>query len=490
MPDLTLTFLGAARTVTGSKYLLRAGGATVLVDCGLFQGLKELRERNWNDPPIDPKSIDAVVLTHAHLDHCGYLPRLVAKGFSGRVFCTAGTQDLCRIVLPDSGRIQEEDAENANRGNYSRHDVALPLYTENDAFKALMLLQPVGYDRPVPVADGVEVDFINAGHLLGSAYARVRVDGRTILFGGDLGRFDRPVLPDPTIVQEADYLLVESTYGNRQHQDVDDGALLAGIVNETVKRGGRIIIPSFAIGRVEELIYWIKRLEDERRIPVLPVFLDSPMAIEARARYAARLHELDSDLRPEETDEKAPLGPADHDESAERRRAHAAREKEVCAFCTERFRAVSSVEESKQLTRSKVPAIVISSSGMATGGRVLHHLRAALPDPRNTVLFVGYQAAGTRGRRLVDGEAEVRIHGQMVPARASVKLIGSMSAHADAAEILRWLGGFASPPRTTFLVHGEPDAMAALAARIAGGLAWKTRMPEHGETVDLRVMGD
>jgi len=488
MSDLTLTFLGAARTVTGSKYLLRAGGATVLFDCGLFQGLKELRERNWNDLPIDPASIDAVVLTHAHLDHCGYLPRLVSKGFRGRVFCTAGTQDLCRIVLPDSGRIQEEDAENANRGRYSKHEVALPLYTENDAFRALTLLQPVGYDRPMPVADGIEVEFINAGHLLGSSYARVRVDGRAILFGGDLGRFDRPVLPDPTIVEQADYLLVESTYGDREHQDVDDGALLADVINETVKRGGRIIIPSFAIGRVEELIYWIKRLEDEKRIPVLPVFLDSPMAIEARARYAERLHELDPELRPEQTDEKGPLGPSDRNESMERRRAHAAREKEVCAFCTDRFRAIDSVEESKQLTRSRVPAVIISSSGMATGGRVLHHLKAALPDPRNTVLFVGYQAAGTRGRRLVDGEAAVKIHGVMVPVQASVKLIGSMSAHADANEILRWLGEFRSPPRTTFLVHGDPDAMDALSSRIAGGLAWKTRMPEHEEIIDLRVM--
>ena len=241
---MKLTFLGAARTVTGSKYLLRSDGATVLIDAGLFQGLKELRLRNWDDFPIDPASIDAVVLTHAHLDHCGYLPRLVAHGFNGRVFCTAGTQDLVRIVLPDSGRIQEEDAASANREKYSKHDPALPLYTEVDAFRALSLLQPVGYDRPMPVADGIEVDFINAGHLLGSAYARVRAAGKTLLFGGDLGRFDRPVLPDPTIVEEADYLLVESTYGNRAHENGDDGQELAAIINDTVERGGRVIIPS------------------------------------------------------------------------------------------------------------------------------------------------------------------------------------------------------------------------------------------------------
>lgn len=486
MANLTLTFLGAARTVTGSKYLLRAGGASVLVDAGLFQGLKELRERNWNDRlPIKPSEIDAIVLTHAHLDHCGYLPRLVAKGFKGRVFCTAGTQDLCRIVLPDSGRIQEEDADHANREHYTRHDVALPLYTENDAWKAIMQLQPVGYDRPMPVADGIEVEFVNAGHLLGSAFARIRVDGRTLLFGGDLGRFNRPVLPDPTMIDEADYLLVESTYGNRVHDDDDEGALLASVVKETVDRGGRIIIPSFAIGRVEEVIYWLKRLEDEKRIPSLPVFLDSPMAVDALHRYAERLHELDPELQPENSDQKAPLGPADHGESPERRRAHARIEQQVCAFCTDRFRAIKSVEESKELTRSRQPAIVISASGMATGGRVLHHLKAALPDSRNTVLFVGYQALGTRGRRLVDGEHAVKIHGQMVAVHASVKLAGSMSAHADSNEILRWLGGFTRPPQTTYIVHGEPEAMEALSARIGETLKWNTKMPEHGETVTL-----
>ena len=486
MADLTLTFLGAARTVTGSKYLLRFDSAAVLIDAGLFQGLKELRERNWNDHlPVKPSEIDAIILTHAHLDHCGYLPRLVATGFKGRVFCTPGTQDLCRIVLPDSGRIQEEDAENANRGHYTKHDVALPLYTENDAFRAVSQLQPVGYDRPVPVADGIEVEFINAGHLLGSAYARLRVAGKTLLFGGDLGRFSRPVLPDPTMIEEADYLLVESTYGNRVHEDDDEGAMLASVIKETAARNGRIIIPSFAIGRVEEVIYWIQRLEDEKRIPMLPVFLDSPMAVEALGRYRERLQELDPELQPENRDEKAPLGPADRDESRERRRAHARIEQRVCAFCTDRFRAIQSAEESKQLTRSKVPSIIISASGMATGGRVLHHLKAALPDPRNTVLFVGYQAVGTRGRRLVDGESAVKIHGQMVPVQAGVKLIGSMSAHADSTEILRWLHGFKRAPQTTFIVHGEPDAMEALSSQIASQLKWTTKMPEHRETVSL-----
>jgi metallo-beta-lactamase family protein len=482
--SISLTFLGAARTVTGSKYLLDTGSAKVLIDCGLFQGLKDLRERNWQDLPFKPSELHAVVLTHAHLDHCGYLPRLVKNGFNGRVYCTAGTRDLCRIVLPDSGRIQEEDAANANRHGYSRHKPALPLYTEADAFRAVSLLQPVGYERPMPVAPGVEVDFINAGHLLGSAYARVRTNGATVLFGGDLGRFDRPVLPDPAFVAEADYLLVESTYGNRIHERDDEGAKLATVVNETISRGGKVIIPAFAIGRVEELLYWIRRLEEQKRIPVVPVFVDSPMATEALARYTERLSELDPDLRPEVNDEKAPHDAAAH-EPADKRKQQAREERRLCAFCTERFRTIASPAESRQLTDSKVPALVISSSGMATGGRVLHHLKAALPDSRNTVLMVGYQAEGTRGRRLVDGEREVKIHGQTVPVNARVEQIESMSAHADSAEILKWLGGFKAPPKTTFIVHGEPAAMEALNDQIRNKLGWLSRMPEHREAVTL-----
>jgi metallo-beta-lactamase family protein len=481
----SITFLGAAQTVTGSKYLLDTGASKVFIDGGLFQGLKELRLRNWQDLPIAAKDIDAIVLTHAHLDHCGYLPRLVAQGFRGRIFCTAGTLDLCRIVLPDAGRIQEEDAANANRHGFSKHHPALPLYTEADAFRAISQLQPVGYDRPMPVTPDIEAEFINAGHLLGSAYARVRTGGRTILFGGDLGRFGRPVLPDPSMISECDYLLVESTYGNRVHERDDDGAKLADVINSTVARGGRIIIPSFAIGRVEELIYWLKRLEEEKRIPVLPVFVDSPMAVEALARYTERARELDPELHPEAADEKAPHGRADHDERREERERHARHERQMCAFCTQRFRTISTAAESKQLTRSTMPAIVISASGMATGGRVLHHLKAALPDARNTVLFVGFQAAGTRGRRLVEGEQAIPIHGQMIPVHARIELVESMSAHADSIEILHWLEGFASAPRLTFIVHGEVAAMETLSGTIHARLGWNTKMPAHGETVQL-----
>jgi metallo-beta-lactamase family protein len=465
--------------------LLDTGRARVLVDCGLFQGLKELRERNWQPLPIKAADITAVVLTHAHLDHCGYLPRLVREGFRGRIFCTPGTQDLCRIVLPDSGRIQEEDAANANRHGFSTHAPALPLYTEADAFRAISQLQPVGYDRPMPISDDVEVDFINAGHLLGSSYARIRTNGKTILFGGDLGRYGRPVLPDPTAVEGADYLLVETTYGNRVHDKDDQGEQLAQAINGTAERGGKVIIPAFAIGRVEELLYWIKRLEDEKRIPVLPVFVDSPMATEALARYGERVRELDPELAPEDHDQKAPHGAADHSESRAARRDHARRERQLCIFCTERFRTISSAQESKELTQSRMPAIVISASGMATGGRVLHHLKAALPDPRNTALFVGFQAEGTRGRNLVDGAREVKIHGQLVPVHARIEKIDSMSAHADSQEVMRWLGGFTRPPQTTFLVHGEVVAMEALQKTIAATLKWNTMMPEYQQTVEL-----
>ena len=491
MPDpsaaaspVTLTFLGASRTVTGSKYLLDTGRSRVLIDAGLFQGLKVLRERNWQDLPIAASSIDAVILTHAHLDHCGYLPRLVTQGFRGRVFCTAGTRDLCRIVLPDSGRIQEEDAANANRHGFSKHAPALPLYTETDAFRAVSLLQPVGYERAVPVAEGIEVDFLSAGHLLGSAYARVHTVGQTILFGGDLGRYGRPVLPDPVPVSRADYLLVESTYGDRVHPEDDSGEQLAEVIRATAQRGGKLIIPAFAIGRVEELLYWIGQLEAQRRIPVLPVFLDSPMAMEALARYAERLNELDPDLQPEKADDKAPHDRSAHESDA-RRREHAEQERRVCAFCTERFRVVQSSQESKQVTASQMPAIVISSSGMATGGRVLHHLKTALPDARNTVLLVGFQAEGTRGRHMLEGAESVKIHGQWIPVRATVSQVASMSAHADSSEIMRWLGGFDRAPKRTFLVHGEPGPMDVLAAAVRQKLGWTVHTPELGEVVTL-----
>jgi metallo-beta-lactamase family protein len=455
-----LTFLGAARTVTGSKYLLSLGSTKVLFDCGLFQGLKTLRERNWETFPVPPSSITAVVLTHAHLDHVGYLPRLVAQGFEGRVFCTAGTADLCRLVLPDSGRIQEEDARQANRHGYTRHQPAQPLYDEASANRALTHLYQVVYRRPVEIAPGVSVEFVPAGHLLGSAYVIVRLSGgKTILFGGDLGRYSRPVLPDPADPVTADMVLVESTYGDRDHAADDDGEAFARVIRDTFARGGKVIVPAFAIGRVEELLYWIRRLESERRIPVLPVYVDSPMAAEALKFYAARAAELDPDVRPTN--------------------------RNVSAFATARFQTTVSPQQSKALTANRRSAVVISASGMATGGRVLHHLAAALPDPRNTVLFAGFQAEGTRGRQLIEGAAEVKIHGRFVPVRAQIEKVNSMSAHADRGEILRWLGAMPAPPGRLFLVHGEPRPMDALKALIHERLGWDAHTPSHGETVPV-----
>lgn len=461
----SLTFLGAAGTVTGSKHLLQVGSTRVLVDCGLFQGLKELRERNWAPLPIEPASIHAVVLTHAHLDHCGYLPRLVAGGFKGRIFCTGATADLCRIVLPDAAKLQEEDAENANRHGYSKHAPALPLFTLEDAAAALTMLQPIGYERSMPVAPGIELEYINAGHLLGSAYASVRADGLHLLFGGDLGRYSRPVLPDPSPVAGADVLLVESTYGNRTHPDEDEGEALADIIRTTADKRGRVIVPSFAIGRVEEMLYWIKRLEDERRIPALPVWVDSPMAGLALRQYAARLDELDPEMRKIE-----PL-PKEL--------------RVVAAFATDRLKIVASPQESRDLVASRTPSIVISSSGMATGGRVLNHLRVGLPRPENTVLFVGFQAAGTRGRQLIEGARSVRIQGTDVPVNARIAKLNSMSAHADRTEILRWLRTFNRAPSRTFIVHGEPDAAIGLQQQIAKELGWESTIAEYLQTAEL-----
>jgi metallo-beta-lactamase family protein len=455
-----LTFLGAARTVTGSKYLLEHSGQKVLFDCGLFQGLKDLRLRNWDEFPVSPESLNAVVLTHAHLDHVGYLPRLVARGYRGRVFCTPGTKDLSQLVLPDAGRIQEEDARQANKHGYSKHHPALPLFTEGDALRALTQLQPLGYERPIDVVPGVSIEYHPAGHLLGSAFIIVRLTGGpTILFGGDLGRYNRPILPDPSGAIAADIVLVESTYGDRDHQPDDSGAQLAEVIKKTAGQHGKLVIPSFAIGRVEEVLYWVRRLEAEHRIPVLPVYVDSPMATEALKYYSARVAELDPELRPTSG--------------------------QVYAFATTRFQTVSSPQQSKELTASRRPAIVISSSGMATGGRVLHHLAAALPDQRNTVLFVGYQAEGTRGRSLVDGAKDVRIHGHSIAVNATVAKIDSMSAHADRGEILRWLGTLGSAPRRLCLVHGEPAPMDALKGLIQERLSWTPYTPAHGETIDL-----
>lgn len=453
----TLTFLGAARTVTGSKHLLEVDGRRILIDCGLFQGLKELRLRNWSPMPIPPETIDSVVLTHAHIDHSGWLPRLVAQGYQGPIYCTAGTADLCGVVLPDAAHLQEEDAKFANKRGYSKHHPALPLYTEADAAEALSRLRPSPFGKQIAIGNGFEVEFINAGHLLGSAYVKLTRSDKSsagILFGGDLGRYDRPILPDPSPGVDADVLLLESTYGDRVHPQEDDGQALARIVTETHARRGKVIIPAFAIGRVEELLYWLFKLEDQGRLPELPFYVDSPMAIKGIAFYRSHTDELDKEIL------------------AMRRKLP-------------RFIPVNSGRESQALVENDRPAVIIASSGMATGGRVVHHLFAGLPDPRNTVLFVGFQAAGTRGRQLVEGARHVKIFGQHVPVHAKIEKIDGLSSHADAAEIIRWLRTFPRAPKMTYLVHGEILAQDALRLRIEKELGWRVEVPLHGQKVDV-----
>ena len=460
----TLQFLGAAGTVTGSKYLLETGGYRLLVDCGLFQGLKELRLRNWTPLPIHPASVNSVLLTHAHIDHSGYLPRFVRDGFDGTVYATRATKALLEILLPDSARLQEEDAAYANRHHYSKHKPALPLYTEKDARAALKLVEGVDYGEDVRLGKHLRARFITAGHILGSSFISVELSEPNrapikVLFSGDIGRYDEPILNDPAPVDEADYLLVESTYGDRVHPPDDDGAQLADIVTSVAARGGKLVIPAFAIGRVEEVIYWLKKLEDEKRIPSLPVFVDSPMAARALQFYSQRADELDPEMQPV----------ARH----------------ICAFCTRRMTTVASPQQSKELVASRQPAIVIASSGMATGGRVLYHLQAVLPNERHSVLFVGFQAAGTRGRALLEGAQAVHIKGRDVGVRAQIHHLNSMSAHADSDEIMRWVGNFTTPPGAIYLVHGEPTALAALQTRMATEKGWQAHIARDQETVSV-----
>ncbi len=445
--------------------MLEVGGSRAMIDCGLFQGLKELRLRNWEPLPINPTSISWVLLTHAHIDHTGYLPRLVKDGFSGPVYATTGTACLVKILLPDSARLQEEDAEYANRKQYSKHKPALPLYDEQDAERAIRHLRAVQYNEEVRLSKFISARFLAAGHILGSSFIAVDVSERDrepfrILFSGDVGRYDEPILNDPSPVDEADYLLVESTYGNRLHEQTNPKERLDKIINETAERGGKIIIPAFAVGRTQLLVYYLRELEDEGRIPVLPVYVDSPMGASTTRIYMRHTEDHDFDMQRLANLQRNPLA-------------------------THNFFLVQGRSGSKALNKMQGPAIIISASGMATGGRVLHHLAQHLPDPASTVVLVGYQAAGTRGRRLQDGEKELKIHGEMIRVNARVETIGSLSAHADSAELMRWLKGFKRAPRATFIIHGEPDAAAALRERIASELGWNALVPAYKEKVEL-----
>ena len=465
----SIEFWGGVGTVTGSKYLVQTNRARVLVDCGMFQGLKELRERNWQDPPFKPGSLNAVLITHAHIDHTGYLPRLVQQGFRGPVYCSKGTADLLKILLPDAGRLQEEDADYRNRHKLTKHTPALPLYTEKDAYAALELVKPVpNTGEPIEVAPGIRGSFRIAGHILGSSLVLLELDhaladgqGRRILFSGDLGHYDQPIIRDPVPPPACDYLLVESTYGDRLHDTEDPKVALARIINDAAERDAPVLIPAFAVGRTQEIVYLIRELEDEKTIPVLPVTVDSPMAAAATSAYANRKEEQDEEYTSILTRQRHPL------------RTHS-------------MTTASSRQESKRLNDAQGARVIISASGMMTGGRVLHHAMRLVPDPEATIVFVGYQAAGTTGRRILEGEPEVKIMGQRVPVRCRIAKIGGFSAHADYAEVLRWLGGIESGvPRQTFLTHGEPEAANAMAGHIKEKFGWNVHVPQYGEKFEL-----
>jgi metallo-beta-lactamase family protein len=460
-----IQFLGATRTVTGSKHLIEVDGYRVLVDCGLFQGFKELRLRNWDPFPLNPASINAVILTHAHIDHTGYLPRLVREGFDGPVYCTPATVELARILLPDSAHLQEEEAAYANKVGSSKHHPALPLYNEKDANKALKLLRSVNYNKEIQLTKKVSFEFVAAGHILGSSLVNLELecDGgrhKRMTMTGDIGRYDEPIINDPAKVEEADYIVLESTYGDREHPDFDVKARLAEIITETAKRGGHVLIPAFAVGRAQQLIYLIRELEEENRIPILPVFVDSPMAISATKLYLRHTEDHDLEMQQLLDERRDPLA-------------------------TRQFFFARTVQESKKVSAQERSSIVISASGMATGGRILHHLIKRLSDERNTVIFPGFQAAGTRGRRLIDGEKEIKIFGEMVLVHAQIERLDNLSAHADYHEILRWLGGFVRAPEKVFLVHGEPEAIDSLKGKIVERFGWAVEIPEYLQKFEL-----
>lgn len=450
-----LTFMGATKTVTGSKYLISADNKRILVDCGLFQGFKEIRQRNWEKFPIDPKTINAVILTHAHLDHSGYLPVLIKNGFTGKIYCSPASLDLCSILLPDSGHLQEEEAMLANKYGYSRHKPALPLYTQEEAEKSLQYFKPINFGSTIKLGDNLTVSLSRAGHILGAALVEIKHHNTSILFSGDLGREHDQVMSAPTHIQNSDYLIIESTYGDRLHDPIDPLEQIEKIINRTIKRGGNIVIPAFAVGRAQLILYLLYQLKNAGRIPHIPIFLDSPMAVSSTkllCKYGREHH--------------IPRGECS----------------KVSAIAT----YVNTPEESKALDKYETPVIIISASGMAEGGRVLHHLKRFLPDRRNTILFTGYQAAGTRGEALVNGKKEISIHGNIYPVHAEIVALSNLSAHADYREMLNWLSYFQQPPRKIFITHGEAVAAEALKRRIVERFGWHNCViPEYLQKVEL-----
>ena len=451
---LKITFLGAVGTVTGSKYLIEAGGRRVLLDCGLFQGYKELRLRNWSPLPVPASSIDAIVLTHAHLDHSGYIPLLMRQGFGGPVYASAATRELCKILLPDAGHLQERDAEFANKRGYSKHHPALPLYTEAEGEAAISLFRRAEFGAPFDLGGGLTAEFHRSGHILGAAWVLLRHEGRSVLFSGDLGRASDPVIAPPEPPAACDYLVVESTYGDRLHSKVDPRDALEEVITRTAARGGVVLIPAFAVGRTQSILYYISELKRAGRIPNVPVAVDSPMAIEASAIFCENMQ------------------------------AHQLTEQQ----CRQVFGGVKyarTVEESMELDRKNGPMILISASGMATGGRVLHHLKAFVGDAKHTVLFAGFQAGGTRGDAMLRGAKELKMHGEYFPIHAEVDYLDMLSAHADREEIVEWLAALPRAPRKAFITHGEPQASDTLRLRIAERFGWEVCVPGYRDEYEL-----
>ena len=461
-----LTFLGAAGTVTGSKYLVEAANKRLLVDCGIFQGTPELSDRNYKPLPTDPKSFDYVVLTHAHLDHTGLLPRLVKDGYGGPIFANPATIDLTTLLLKDSAHLQEDDAERARTKGYSRHANPQPLYTADDVDPVLRAMKPMPRKGGFDISPEFHIESYDAGHILGSSSLVLTItdNGKknVVIFSGDIGRYNQPILNDPsTPAANADVLLCESTYGDREHEPGDPAELLAAVVNRVAKRGGSIVVPAFAIGRAQTFMYYLRQLEDQQRIPRLPVYVDSPMALSATDLYVK--HREDHDLEFSREDNNGKGDPLD----------------------VHQFHLTRTADESKQINNVKTPCIIISASGMVTGGRVLHHLIQRLPDPRNAVMLAGFQAQGTRGRALQEGAKTIRIFGQEIPVNAEIVELGQFSAHAGKSELLRWLTGLPAPPKQTYLVHGEPSAAQSLQASIRENLKWNVSVARYLDTIDL-----
>lgn len=449
-----ITFLGGAGTVTGSKYLVEHRKHKILIDCGLFQGLKTLRVRNWNPLPVPVSEIDAVILTHAHVDHSGYIPRLVKEGYRGAIYATAATHDLCKILLPDSGYLMEEEAEYLNKHKKSKHRVALPLFTQQEAEAALLQFVTIDFNQRKEIFSGISFEFGYAGHIFGAAQVMLHCDGLRLAFSGDIGRLQDPILYPPAPLPQVDYLVLESTYGDRLHEPTSPADTLERIINETHARGGVMLVPAFAVGRAQQLMYYLWELKNSNRIPDFPMYLNSPMAENASSlllRYA-NLHRLS----PREAEE-------------------------ICGI----VRYVRDADESRALNERSGPMLIISASGMLTGGRVLHHLKAFAGAERNTILLTGFQAAGTRGEALLRGKRELKVHGEYIPIRAQVASLENISAHADYAEILHWLEDCKITPRRVFVTHGEPIASDEMRLRLIDRFGWHAMVPDDRQSVDL-----